>query len=313
MAQTFHFFSQLPLELRKRIWSLAIRPNCPRAHIFTVHDEQEISDFRWEDLQLSVPKCLPKLVDAGNTLESSTYLTDGGLWTCCKESRLVMEQRFQRKTWDADQNRRVLTWEGSNKGDMPATAFFVDNDSIDHYITVVPAQDLFILQTHPPENTDQNAIARSIPAGPKLGKDGGLRNIAVEFDPALALATAILTLNQIDTRHIVEYFLKIALSKDVHMLWFIDYGMKRKQHALTKEQSEVAGDRVFSQPGRRFVEIDEGFWKSQWQHQTRDKDSPPSCRFADILRIAIAARRALLNHDQNVAAVGILACEYVET
>ncbi|KAK7414830.1 hypothetical protein QQX98_006345 [Neonectria punicea] len=332
MSQNFHKFLDLPWELRNQIWNLAVRPDGPGAHVFTIYNWQKDQDalkhmnleladvYRWEDLQLSAPKGQPSLGESANASASwtrnnqSTYLIDGGLWTSCKESRAVMERRFQQKMSNAfrkDRCRRESKagwpWHTDK---LPATAYFVGDDSIDHYLTVVPSQDLFVLQPHCLENVDWHEISRCIPIGSDIQQFNGLRNIALEFKPAWGYSMEGLTSEEIEMSSIIRYFSRVATSEDVHILWFIDYNMKRKSHAPTKEQSETAGGRVFSQSDRRFVEIGEDYRDSHWDTSTKCYE------FVQALRMTIeedwwrGADDFLFDHYKHMALVGVLACEY---
>jgi len=46
--KTFHPFPRLPKELRAAIWALAVRPDQPSAHFFTMVDSSE--DDEWTKL-----------------------------------------------------------------------------------------------------------------------------------------------------------------------------------------------------------------------------------------------------------------------
>ncbi|KAK0648562.1 hypothetical protein B0T16DRAFT_456030 [Cercophora newfieldiana] len=105
MATSSHQFPRLPLELREEIWKFVVRPAQPGAHYFRVcllEDSKDIStQLRQMRARLAAPQCLPRGVEftadaqkatpiswtANNT---SVYLTDYGLLTACKETRLVI-------------------------------------------------------------------------------------------------------------------------------------------------------------------------------------------------------------------------------
>ncbi|KAK3386488.1 hypothetical protein B0H63DRAFT_467860 [Podospora didyma] len=47
-CRTFHYFPDLPKELRDKIWDMALRPGRPAAHFFTIFDPNDGEDERYE-------------------------------------------------------------------------------------------------------------------------------------------------------------------------------------------------------------------------------------------------------------------------
>jgi len=215
------------------IWTLAAyaRPSQPGAHVFSVYDRNQHGTI--------VPDGESAVVDADNDLaiilgvpttiashgrenahefNPSMYLLDGGLWTACKESRLLMEKRYRSKHWaqvQAENNERVWGsyshWHSvSNRDEMPATGYLIpgsrnairdaDDDGdcvmsgvggaseISHpwFFTVFPSCDLFIFPIS--ELLNRNVCPTSIIFSEILASTdrgyNGLVNIAFDFDPA---------------------------------------------------------------------------------------------------------------------------------
>ncbi|KAM0251776.1 hypothetical protein ACHAP5_001437, partial [Fusarium lateritium] len=103
MAVDFPCFLDLPWEIRDVIWKAAVRPNKPGVNYFTIsknHGRVDCED-RKDALITDVP--IPGIIISAPTFaptsegtrepaswlvnNPSSYTTDCGLWTACKESR----------------------------------------------------------------------------------------------------------------------------------------------------------------------------------------------------------------------------------
>ncbi|KAF5680241.1 hypothetical protein FDENT_8444 [Fusarium denticulatum] len=102
----FKRFAERPKELRDRIWSFAGRDDRPGVHIFGQYDKTKEntskSRFLRYDDRTSESWAAPSwrryyqnFNEDRSDENISTYLIDGGLWTACHESRLIMEKRFK--------------------------------------------------------------------------------------------------------------------------------------------------------------------------------------------------------------------------
>ncbi|QGJ01141.1 hypothetical protein CEK26_002585 [Fusarium fujikuroi] len=102
----FERFSELPRELRDQIWSMAIRDDRPGVHIFGQYDETKRCKtggrfLRSGDMVSGTwaePSCrryFGNLSEDRSDENISAYLIDGGLWTACHESRLIMDKRYE--------------------------------------------------------------------------------------------------------------------------------------------------------------------------------------------------------------------------
>ncbi|OIW28205.1 hypothetical protein CONLIGDRAFT_644409 [Coniochaeta ligniaria NRRL 30616] len=332
MARTFHSFLLLPWELRNQIWEYALRPDRPGAHIFKVSHEsvtdgsQSESERSWKllrpgyvavneprlplELYLSAPDTRPtdtvtrhsEIDSLGSQIANpssiwfnnpSTYLADGGLWTACKESRLVMERRFQTQKWDAvrearreklreklreDLKQRVFslkwtedpTWEWkAEEWSMPATGYFRSDErsaTDGRFFTVLPHCDLLIFQPQDPEILDTDTwwcwLRWYVPFGNKdLGfKPLGL--IALEYDPAWDDAVNAVAFSE---PAIFQTLIEAALDSylQIGTLWFVDRRIK-----IAKETESLIAEgelHVFYDEKGRYVDVTQEalFFKEQ--------------------------------------------------
>ncbi|KAI0386739.1 hypothetical protein F5Y04DRAFT_275189 [Hypomontagnella monticulosa] len=286
MAETFHSFSSLPRELRDKIWGFAARPggDCRGAHIFRIYHVSEhgmskdevVMPARYSgDIRLAAPRCVP--TSPSNNLEKSqgqeatfswtrdnfsTYLIDGGLWNACKESRLVMERRFQSKKWKTVRDDFFGTQEqwSQYRGMMPTTGYFRSDESTGRYFTVFPKYDLFCLQPPNLATLNWKQIANSIVWGSNTWAFQGLRHVALEFDPAWAVAIWDTLRSRkpvtVDSADIIKVLVNMAFDAyQLEQVWLIDYRIKRKCYVRTKEEASENRDMVFHGTDRRFVEM----------------------------------------------------------
>ncbi|KAH6892561.1 hypothetical protein B0T10DRAFT_458271 [Thelonectria olida] len=278
MPETFHPFVRLPAELRLLIWNFAIRPDRPGAHVFGLYnlladdntqgtaDLPMIQHSGWEHIRMSAPYPQPRLgtmaatdadADADERISSpswtngnmSTYLVDSGLWMACHESRDMMHSELFRR------DRRQSSDEPRDYGESATTSFFGE-DSMHHYITVQPQEDLFIFQPQNFETLDWVPMGFTIQTGPSTQKFQGLSNLAVEYDsPAWRASMGSC---EIGSMELFLYCHMVAL-KIAHVtptIWLIDHRIQRRYHVPTREQLEYEGDtKVFSQEDRQFVEV----------------------------------------------------------
>lgn len=117
MASEFHLFTSLPTELRLKIWEYALRqhqPSRPGAHFFSItnlrEDGGELIDLgvqcEWgsrcihnhgDTYCLAAPKFGSSHSWTSNN--PSSYLWDFGMWTACRESRVVIEDHYKLDYW----------------------------------------------------------------------------------------------------------------------------------------------------------------------------------------------------------------------
>ncbi|KAF4982952.1 hypothetical protein FZEAL_1522 [Fusarium zealandicum] len=248
----------------------------------------------------------------------SAYLIDGGLWTACKESRLVMEQQFECQKWDSERRDSIRNHRGWQRFTerMPATGYFATDDPHKHYFTVFPHQDLFLLHYEDLKNTPWNKINWDIPIGSTLRGFGGLRNLALIYNPEWGdqVIKAEPATNELD---IVQTLVQAAFDAEyADTIWFIDYSLKRKVMAPTLKQSgRMSRAKTFYASDRRFVEVVSDFGsESFWEHPNTDDESHArSVRFRNALRNHMEDRLHPDDTDQDEwpCDVGALACEYL--
>ncbi|KAM6530213.1 hypothetical protein FALCPG4_008338 [Fusarium falciforme] len=195
MATTFDRFSDLPRELRDEIRRFAIRTTRPGVHIFRLYNDfkddhagarDSLSSARFFTGQCLAEPSWDRYFHSTNTdcgdRNVSTYLIDGGLWTACKESRLLMEKRFRNSEWGY-----LRKQQGTGRPleriwklwFLPATGYFTSLGSASHYFTVIPCRDLFVLRPDLLGNTDGDWVDLKLPEG----LTERVRHIAIEYNP----------------------------------------------------------------------------------------------------------------------------------
>ncbi|KAK3934570.1 hypothetical protein QBC46DRAFT_324884 [Diplogelasinospora grovesii] len=336
MPDTFHFFPLLPLELREAIWTFAVRPPRPGAHIFRVYSEEEAEtmDRQYEtDSEgrirpfpaVAAPQCLPR--DAHFTLSarasapvswtshnSSAYLIDSGLWTACKESRLVIERVFRCEEWLAlrkERNKssglRMYLECGIGTEDlpehedyekaakklfgcpfhMPATYLARDGSSA-HYLTIFPGTDLIVLQLEPHDmgniswdSLNDNGAIPALRAAISWRIELGTVQYALELDPSWNKKAQCYSNSDND---LLCDIVRAARSEEFSKLWLINYQIKRKHYVPTEEQAakmERHPPAIFYGSDRRYVEVMRDSywdWEREWHYDAlvpEDEDVNP--------------------------------------
>ena len=116
-TETFHYFANLPYELRHQIWEMAVRPAGSGMHHFSIFnptkDENDSPPARFTlfvpfELRGESNHTVAAAPRRAGTQKSfswtqgnpSSYLWDKGLWTACKESRKVIITRFNILHWN---------------------------------------------------------------------------------------------------------------------------------------------------------------------------------------------------------------------
>lgn len=306
--------------------------------MFEIRDSQEVSaqgrdivldPGMWSRYRLSVTERKSgsiRWIDDGSRAflhhNPSMYLTDGGLWTACKESRRVMEQRFKTTEWSAIReerrhNRRQL----ANIDMMPATGYFVAENSERRYFTVFPHHDLFCLQPQSLKSLDGEFFFYRNPIGGYRWGFEGLKHVALEFDPAWGIEVKKSTCSIFSNPEIVDEIIRVAFEMpEVDTVWFIDRNIKRKNTAPAEEEEAGPRPKVFYQNGCRLVEVVEEDPTDQWEEvYETDGGDYISCRhFLDTVEDVIREYEEYNwdNPNPNIydgefpATLGVLACEY---
>lgn len=340
MPETLHSFSKLPWELRNHIWNLAVRPDYPGAHIFDTLTLESIQGryiaptcSPWSRLHISLLAYKPETIfeESGTNGEEnhrsrehynpSTYLIDSGLWTACKESRRVMEQRFEPQEWNRIRERRLqctLNRTGpmpEHIDMMPATGYFVAENSERRHFTVFPHRDLFCIRSCSLQSICWGDLHYGTPiAGSHKGFDT-FGHIAVEFDPAWAASVEKAGFDAAgdtdDVQHLIEAVFEIM---HLDTLWIVDRTLKRNPNIPLAENRMI-----FYQNNCRFVEVSKYDYE-RWDN-IYDPDSGGQIKggcfwFVDALREAIEDRVDTYDRCsepldcRDPAEIRVLACEY---
>ncbi|RSL42164.1 hypothetical protein CEP54_015580 [Fusarium duplospermum] len=256
MSGTFHCFNQLPWELKNMIWNFALRPSRPGVQIFNLHNretdgpvenEMDVAvhdSYPYSNYRIAVPNC-----DNNNP---STYLLDGGLWTACKESRLVMERRYKSPRGSCQMVKNMQ----DKQPDAPATGYFKDHDGGSRYFTVLPRQDLFLFQLNNPATIDWEWLNEEIPLGSSTCGYRGRRNIALEYKPEWGLQLGK-NMAFLHTLAIVKTFVRMAIDSESYVfIWIVDYNLKRKRSVVRSTSSDSGREpRTFYARDHRLIDI----------------------------------------------------------
>ncbi|KAF5972273.1 hypothetical protein FBULB1_8798 [Fusarium bulbicola] len=263
---TFEGFTDLPRELRDRIWSLAIRHDHPGAHVFgqCTTGSRHIQSRTGMSFDLAAPSWR-RYFETVNEYRSdeniSTYLIDGGLWTACHESRCIMEKHFT-------QSKRQLAPRHPNdyrtsfsQAELfrTATSGYFDGTPLE-IVTVFPLRDLFILQHDDLDGIDWDCLG--FDASLATSREGfyGANHIAIEYDQAWGDES-----RQDD----VLYKFSQACVGVPYLLWFIDRCLKQKSQAPMFEEESDRDWKInaFYASDRKFLEIkDYGTLFKDWEY-----------------------------------------------
>ncbi|KAG4257828.1 hypothetical protein FPRO04_11601 [Fusarium proliferatum] len=298
----FERFPELPRELRDHIWSMAVRDDRPGVHVFGQYDEAKRhksgSRFLRSGDVVSGTWAAPSWRRYFENLDKdlgdeniSTYLIDGGLWTSCHESRLIMERRFEqskRKHDDEDTRpRRDRTKEVFRK----ATTGCFDGTPL-HPVTVFPHRDLFVLQFNDLKNVNWSLLGLEASMATSAEGFNGVRHVALEYDPkwwsvAHPRTTPLCVAE--DVWEIMEGAFKMW--PNVWKFWFIDRSLRRKKEAPAFKETAEDGFEInaFYASDRRFLEVDHNnphHLEKEWEYTgcLKDKSNNGLSSSLDFLR-----------------------------
>lgn len=291
-TQSFPLFPKLPQELRDQIWSDAVRPINPGhggVHFFTVfnptHADEKFrkhlvvqqtgyDSYRGEFAPiLGAPtsqdnRSLPSWT-VGN---SSTYATDFGLWTACRDSYKAIYRGYDRPGRDLIQRISPLggfySWlsQREDAKDLPVTFSAANGDSSPVHLTVLPLRDLFVLRRFEDVGSISYTLRNAPFASPVFGYDG-VTHVAVEFDPQWSVEGVTQYRNNAEITN-VRYWAYQALSQAIwsqirwfQYLWVVDYRLRLKAGVFDPEkraalwESDFEEQFVFEGQGCRYYAV----------------------------------------------------------
>ncbi|RMJ04737.1 hypothetical protein CDV36_014592 [Fusarium kuroshium] len=286
MNDTFHRFLYLPWELRNEIWEFVVRPSLPGVHIFQLYDpthdivigkniEVSFPNGSPDNHHLAVPRSKTSFTGVTQNGDNlSPYLIDRGLWSACKESRLVMERHFSRLKW---QNLMDKDW-GSfwsmpleEKIDMPLTGHFIDLDGHTNFFTVFPHRDLFMLRPLDLDTIDWFKLTTIHPLASAINGFDTLKNIALEYDPEWGL-------------DMVNKVTSILSQTALTNIWIVDYSIRRKYAVdVGKLTTRNGKDVAFYLEDRRLVEVEPWMIRSEWKTIENDAQCSERMIFKDSI------------------------------
>ncbi|KAF5005224.1 hypothetical protein FDECE_8345 [Fusarium decemcellulare] len=285
MNDIFHRFAELPWELRDQIWNLAVRPAHPGVHTFKLYDQDKDGVMKgtvnvglgdpWFHvcLRLAAPEYNKSSgTDICNNNNFSTYLIDGGLWTACKESRLIMKHSF-RCLYGSQKTLKSTPEQSENH--IAATGYFEGQGEKPYYFTVLPHRDLFILQPQNLDTIDWSCINDYIPIGSTHWGFEGLKNIALEYNPEWGRQVSKTTRSDIGDLSIVKMIVEMSeYAWHLDTLWFVDYNLTRTDEEITEDDiiSQGYQQDVFCSRDGRLVDAEYGrrSWR-YWKHIDEEK------------------------------------------
>jgi hypothetical protein len=213
-SMPFHKFLLLPQELQTTIWDIAVRPDVPAAHTFSLmiprrrankvkiaeqYSVLPLSQKRWREFQdggailtLAAPDYHGN--HSWTRSNTSAYMIDSGLWTACKASRDAMFRRFKPEAWKparrAFWNRAKGTQVEKLKEpapDAPVTGWFQTAPKQKRFLTIKPHSDLVVLRLEPDSDRSLFKWDHFLLRTSLLSLESGtqLRNLGIELDDKL--------------------------------------------------------------------------------------------------------------------------------
>ncbi|KAJ4013004.1 hypothetical protein NW752_006283 [Fusarium irregulare] len=188
---------------------------------------------------------------------------------------------------------------------MPQMLHFRDCHSKDHYTTIRPYRDLFILQ---PDRW--NFIwygLRHHPLAPQQGEDGFV-NLAIEYNPRWGRTGPGIV-------QMAQRIIEAIINTHAFPFWIIDYNIKMSQghtHTIPGSEQNQRGIAVFYGQGRRFVQVDSSVGIGA-ERGNADSHSPCPESFVKDLEAAIYKQWEHYplqgNKQMPSPTIGLLACE----
>ena len=269
---TFYPFKRLPAELRHIIWDLAVvstldRP--PGAQFFTLVNMQTdlaslssndiINGNRNKHYSLAAPQCSGPRKLSWAKSNQSAYMCEFGLLGACSESRWRFRRCRSSLDWDTWVSKikesgawidadRVMSHELDR---LPLEASFCYDGQTQEF-TIFPWSDLLCIQPYNFDTIRWEDVKSGNP--PIIGM--GVRNLALEFDPAWCDYNIIYQQPCYDKTGPLRC-IATAASFDmrwVEHLWFIDYQIRRRPGTRAPEASR----QTFAGNSCRFVEVEHG-------------------------------------------------------
>lgn len=269
---------------------MVIRDDGPAVHFFTMYDVNEDPDsvvnptkkihvardpefLSWPYFTsfwtgLAAPRDRRKSTSSWTDGNTSTYLTDSGLWTACHESRERMLRHFRPSETSPQASRHgQLDWRTiTDIQDRPTASVnmeFTRDNGERQYLTIRPSTDLICLQllensmiSFGTQGFDWRPIGQ-FPLFKWRGDDGynyysNMKNVAVEYDPAWEDCDS-----SDRFRSVSSSFFSVYEIRGLETFWFIDYRLKR-----TYKEERGDGRRTFHAGRLTFIEVSSA--DSEW-------------------------------------------------
>ncbi|KAJ4245058.1 hypothetical protein NW762_014269 [Fusarium torreyae] len=306
MANTFHRFNDLPRELRDLIWNHALRPSSPGVHIFKLnYPALGTSNDGFVDvaasidlasaLRLDIPSRSPfftNVTEASSNHSASwwkqgnpsTYLIDRGMWTACKESRLVIGRSLDWKHW-CEVRRQMYSnlWSTLEWGFAPATIRFGNKDVKDRCYTVLPHQDLFVLQAHAMIGRYGLHFQDDLPWKFPRFHVLSIKHMGIEYNPAWGVEIQNAGSNYAEHDAIKKIMEAVYLYQHV---WIVDYNLTRRPNVSGHRDTEDLGMVTFHASDRRFVEVEcnyKGSSLQDWQYIQEKEEGSACCTSIEFI------------------------------
>lgn len=275
MANSFHYFPFLPLELQTLIWSFSVRSSKPGIQVFSLSSNElrltnrndTSTASRSTPFYLSAPKWSFNPVSTGRRHwndataswtknNPSTYLIDCGLGGTCRQSRSVLKGGL-----DDSKFAVIRTWANSSNQSDSKSDKSESLASQHRSIVVLPSEDLFILQLDDPGMFDCYLLEDAMPDVTAAGSPQ-LRQVAWQYHPIWASSLNESTW-MVSLDSLCSYIVYGIRSGGLKTLWLINYLIKRKQLVPSEKELNELKPHVFETGDFRFIEvpvIKDRFW-----------------------------------------------------
>ncbi|KAF5721636.1 hypothetical protein FMUND_3519 [Fusarium mundagurra] len=267
MFDSFHCFINLPVELQTEIWSSAVRPAEAGVQIFSLSSghrsqshEDDAPESPWADTYyLTAPKwafgpkssrfrAFDETTASWTKNNPSTYLIDSGLWNACRQSHRAMRDILGPTKPIAI---RMKVGCGRSKVEVDAPE---SDSSQQRSIIVSPSQDLFILQPDDPDMFSRFLFEDVIPNNTAPGLLQ-VAHVGWQYHPSWASSLHESPwIRSLDS--LCCYIVYGARFGGLETLWLINYRIKRKDWASSKEQFDGPKPKVFETDKFRLMEVE---------------------------------------------------------
>ncbi|KAF5678356.1 hypothetical protein FHETE_1330 [Fusarium heterosporum] len=282
MPDTFHPFLKLPRELREQIWTYAGDPSRRSVHVCPFYEDSP-SDQPLQKRAINLMLLRHHSVRKRRLLHSRptgniqvrSEVCDKGMWSACRESRLVLQKPSRCPPETLFEN-----------GFTNYCRSFFPSSHLFYLIRPPTGPETFIEDYGEPDRGLSEVMVRSMPN----------THLVVEYDQTWARKS-----NRTRIRSVLAY---AARTLDVHVMWLVDYKIKRKQYAPSQQERTSPGI-IFRCGNHQFVSVKDRQqeWDCFWHAEASGLWS--------LLNSMRWAERRVRMVDRPNCRWGVLACEEI--